>query len=134
MHNEQPGNKDKDGNEIEDIESDGDDDLEYLEQMPPPQAASNFNPKVPGIALGGIGQGQSLPQSKLPAGFALKMPVQNDHQNQQPPVKKKGLGIPSLNIGAAPRQEDEQMFTDNSNSKREIVGKLNIGKAVAIQQ
>ena len=42
------------------------------------------------------------------------------------------MGIPSLNIGNAQR-EDEQM-TENSNSKRDILGKLNIGKAVAIQQ
>jgi archaellum component FlaD/FlaE len=50
-------NNNRDPNDIEDIVSEGDDDLAYLEQMPPPQAATSGNPKVPGIKLGGLSQG-----------------------------------------------------------------------------
>lgn len=63
--------------EIEDIESDNEEELDYLGQKPPPQAASQAGPKVPGIQLGGLGQGDNKPG--LPAGFNLKMPVAHDN-------------------------------------------------------
>lgn len=101
MYEEMPADR-RGAGEIEDIESDNDEEVDYLEQKPPPQAASQAGPRVPGIQLGGLGQVDNKPG--LPAGFNLKMPVAHDNQPQDPlPVKK--LGIPSLNMGGIRKEE-----------------------------
>ena len=48
------------------------------------------------------------------------------------PALNLGAPVPALNLGAP--KEDMPMQIDNSTTKKEVVGKLNIGKAVAIQQ
>ena len=74
---------------VEDIDSDNEDMLQT-----PPAAAPRGNPKVPGIALGGLTKPpvEPVPEQKLPpAGFALKMPVPGGAPK-----------IPALNIGQSP--------------------------------
>jgi hypothetical protein len=68
---------------IQDIDSDDDED--YLNShQPPPQFEQPPPAKVPGIQLGGLGSlpGTSYPPKTIPQGFALKMPVRHNDNNQ----------------------------------------------------
>ena len=122
--------------EIEDIDSDQDSDYPYQHEAPPQQN----NSKVPGLALGGLGNSgapkmgglglnlgavQKMEEPKaektIPQGFAIKMPV-NKQQDK----------IPSLNIGLTQNnRSDEVMNSGSHSSKRDGVGRLNLDKAVA---
>jgi len=134
--------------EIEDIDSDQEDYEDYAAYQMHTAATQQHNAsKVPGLSLGGIGGGNgvTIPAAKMGLGLNLGAVQQNAPSEKtiqtglamkMPGGGKGNDKVPSLNIGLTQnnKSEDQVMNSGSHSSKRDGIGRLNIGKAVAIQQ